>query len=63
MRGMTNEQTLFTIRESDAIGSDKFIVWIKNFNSVVTDLAKKYNANTIHHQDFLEQQKINKVDF
>ena len=44
--------TLFTIRESDAAGPDKFIDWIKEFNQVINQLTLKYKANTIHFQDY-----------
>lgn len=50
-------KTLFTIRESDATGLDKFLNWIKKFNSLVSKIAIKYNANVISWQDHIELLK------
>lgn len=47
----------FTIRELDARGLEKFLIWIKNFNLIIIELAKKYECNTIHYQDFIEGQR------
>jgi hypothetical protein len=47
-------EDIFTIRESDAKGPEKFIAWISNFNSHIKSIANRYNANTIHWQDFIE---------
>lgn len=49
--------TLFTIRELDATGPPEFLGWIKKFNIIIKTLAEKYQANTIHYQDFIEGQK------
>ena len=54
-------KTLFTIRESDAEGPDKFLSWVKSFNILMEEIAKKYNANTIHWQDFIETKEIRSV--
>ncbi len=50
-------KTLFTIRESDAKGPDKFLVWIRDFNNHIKEIAEKYQCDTMHWQDFLESQK------
>ena len=42
---------LFTIRESDAKGPDKFLSWIKQFNRIIEDLAKFYECKTMSWQD------------
>jgi hypothetical protein len=44
--------TLFTIREIDAEGSMEFTNWIREFNEMISKLANKYEANTMHWQDF-----------
>ncbi len=51
--------SLFTIRESDAKGDDKFINWIKEFNIHIGEVAKRYKVNTIHWQDFADSNKAN----
>ena len=48
---------LFNIRESDAIGSEAFIKWIKIFNLKISQIAIKYNCKVISYQDFIESQK------
>jgi len=48
---------LFTIRESDAEGPKKFLVWIKLYNEIVNKLAP---GKTMHFQDFIESMKENK---
>jgi hypothetical protein len=47
-------KTLFTIKESDAIGPKEFLCWISKFNLIIAELAKKYECDTIHYQDFKE---------
>lgn len=49
-------KTLFTIRKSDAKGSNNFLNWINEFNTIVEHLAKKYKSNTMHWQDFIDSQ-------
>lgn len=46
--------TLFTIRLSDAKGTEEFLSWIKKFNNMVEDLASFYGCKTQHHQDFVD---------
>ena len=48
-------KTFFTIRESDANGPKKFLDWISKFNSIITELSKRYECKTIHWQDFNEE--------
>jgi hypothetical protein len=48
--------TLFTIRKSDAQGSQNFLDWIDKFNMKIEKLAKFYKAKTIHYQDFVEKK-------
>ena len=49
--------SLFTIRESDAKGDNRFISWIKEFNKKIEEIAKVYNCKTINYQDFIESMK------
>ncbi len=48
---------LFTIRESDAKGTQEFLDWIKKFNVIIIELSKKYECEIISWQDFLENEK------
>jgi hypothetical protein len=50
-------KTLFTIRKSDAIGPEKFLNWIEKFNNEIIELAKKFEAETMHWQDFIENNR------
>jgi len=45
-------ETLFTIKESDITRDTKFINWVKEFNRLIIEIANRYEANTIHWQDF-----------
>lgn len=47
-------KTLFTIRESDMNGPEKFTNWIMEFNLHIIKISKKYNCDTTHWQDFKE---------
>ena len=46
--------SLFSIRESDAIGSIEFINRVKLFNKHIEDIAKVYECKVITWQDFIE---------
>ena len=48
---------LFSIRELDAKGAEKFLDWIKEFNLIITNLSKEYECKTIHWQDFNDRNK------
>ena len=50
--------TLFTIRMSDAKGSQRFIDWINEFNKRIEKLAEFYECNTITWQDFNEKKLV-----
>ena len=44
--------SLFTIRELDAVGPKDFINWIKLYNEKINKIAEKYECNTIYWQDY-----------
>ena len=48
--------TLFTIRESDMRGDDKFQSWVIDFNKTIKVVAEQYKCDTISYQDFLDSQ-------
>ena len=50
-------KTLFLIKESDTEGSEESIIWIKEFNKRINDLALVYECDTITWQDFKESTK------
>ena len=50
-------KTLFSIRESDAQGSQKFLNWIKIFNKKIEVISKIYECDVISWQDYNESVK------
>ena len=46
--------TLFTIRESNMRGDDKFQSWVIDFNKTIKVVAEQYKCDTISYQDFLD---------
>ena len=50
-------KTLFTIRKQYAQGPREFLGWIDIFNNRIEAVAKRYNAETVNYQDFIESQK------
>ena len=50
-------KTLFSIRESDAQGSQKFLNWIKIFNKKIEVISKIYEYDVISWQDYNESVK------
>jgi hypothetical protein len=45
-------KSLFAIRKHDAVGSKEFLNWIDIFNNHINLIAKQWDANTIHWQDY-----------